>query len=102
MKLPYKNPEKLLDKLIDDLNIKLNAKQRKKLKEDLSDIYCARLYFMMNALAGDQELPLDDRTQFLNFVMFMPEIEDELKFETDLFYEDMIQTYNLTKAINKN
>ncbi|OIP81081.1 hypothetical protein COW94_02440 [Candidatus Peregrinibacteria bacterium CG22_combo_CG10-13_8_21_14_all_44_10] len=102
MRIPYKNPDKLIDRVISDLNLDLNAKQKSQLREDLSDIYCARLYLMMNTLAGDKELPLDDRTEFLKFVTYMPDIEDDLKFEAEVFYEDMIRTYQLVDSYKKH
>ncbi len=102
MRIPYKNPDKLIDRVINDLGLKLNAKQKAKLREDLADIYCARLYLMMNTLAGDQELPLDDRTEFLKFVTYMPDIDDELKFEAEVFYEDMIRNYQLASSYKKH
>ncbi len=101
MRVPYKNPDKLIDKVISDLPLKLTARQKNKLRQDLEDIYCARLYLMMNSLAGKKELPLDDRTKFFEFVAYMPGIEDELKFEAEVFYEDMIQTYQLAKSYGK-
>jgi len=57
---------------------------------------------MMNTLAGDKELPLDDRTEFLKFVTYMPDIEDDLKFEAEVFYEDMIRTYQLVDSYKKH
>ncbi|MFA6529176.1 MAG: hypothetical protein WCT46_06600 [Candidatus Gracilibacteria bacterium] len=81
-KIPYKNPDELIEKVLHDLNLKLTPEEANKLKNDLGDILCLRLYKMFERVdAEDSE-----------------QAEKELEFESSLFYKDMIETYGIVKA----
>ena len=81
-KIPYKNPDELIEKVLHDLDLKLEPQEIEKLKNDLGDILCLRLYKMFERVdAEDSE-----------------QAEKELEFEATLFYKDMLETYGIVKS----